>query len=53
MESNAKIYLSINLVIGHHESNENKYFTLNPAHESKNMLQKMKNYGVKSEILLD
>ena len=39
MESRTKIFLSITLVIEHHESNENKYLTLFPADESKDILQ--------------
>ena len=39
MESRTKIFLSITLVIGHHKSNENKYLTLFPADESKDILQ--------------
>ena len=52
MKSHAKIYLSITLVIAHQESNENKCLTLVSANERKDILKKMKNYGVYSEILL-
>ena len=35
------------------ESNGNKYFTLGPTDESKDILKIRKNYRTESEILLD
>ena len=48
------LYLAINKISGYiQESNGNKYLTLVPADENKDILKNMRNYGAKSKILLD
>ena len=45
------LYLSINKENGcFEEISENKYLTLVPNNESKEIMKNMKNYGVKSKI---
>ena len=48
------LYLFINKINGYiEESNGNIYLMLVPSDESKETLKNMKNYGTKSEMLLD
>ena len=54
MNSVKPLFLNINKINEYVEENHrNKYLTLFPNDESKDTLKSMKNYGPKSEILLD